>query len=71
LLLDGHLVARQCLVPKVVEGAAQQPQPLGIELVEDFSRATRLTGRELEVLDLLADGKSDDDIAEPLAISVT
>jgi DNA-binding NarL/FixJ family response regulator len=36
---------------------------------EQFTPATRLSGRELEVLDLLADGKSDDQIAAALAIT--
>jgi DNA-binding NarL/FixJ family response regulator len=35
----------------------------------EFSPATRLSGRELEVLDLVAAGRSDDEIAEALAIS--
>jgi DNA-binding NarL/FixJ family response regulator len=38
-------------------------------LAEDFSPSTRLSGRELEVLDMLAEGKSDDEIADALEIS--
>jgi DNA-binding NarL/FixJ family response regulator len=38
-------------------------------LAEEFSPSTRLSGRELEVLDMLAEGKSDDEIADALAMS--
>jgi DNA-binding NarL/FixJ family response regulator len=36
---------------------------------EEFSPSTQLSGRELEVLDMLAEGKSDHEVAEVLAIS--
>jgi DNA-binding NarL/FixJ family response regulator len=38
-------------------------------LADDFSPSTRLSGRELEVLSLLADGKTDHQIAEALTMT--